>query len=922
MRSKWLCGLLLLGALWSAAEEVSPWTRWRQGHELTRKGESARERGDYRQAIKLYSEAAETYRALKKQRPDWNQEVIDKRLEVCESELAKARRALGEVEVEELPPLPPPRSTGSAEAVAGTSSDRDRWLAAQVELAELRKQLTSLQLSAAAAETLLRENREWSRKYQLLEARFRELEQRAADPKGEVQELRNKLAEIQLEREAMATRLEVAGDRSTRQEKELAELRLRLAAVEATDQAAARERAEREKELTALREFRQNATNEKNQDLVRIRDLTRQLEQAGAQDARRKQELEQLSTRLQEALKSGGDMGKVNADLAREGRELRQQLEELQKRYTAAIQDRQTLQESVRALQLELTDVKGTLLRNDDLRTQAEQAARRQAAELLQQREAARAQEKRAGELEEKCRALEAELKTWSGRYATLREQLKSEQTVSSGALARADALRQGLEDENARLKTELTAGREQLKRSTEDASGLQVELAKLKQQLAQQQAGREQLEQSAAELAQMKRELEQRNRVLEKTRGELAAARALEPKLEEAERQVKELAGVRRELEESARKNQELTRENARLTLALQQQQKKSSPAAAPASEPAKPVTPIAPESENAASLAELRRAGQEAEQRGDLEVAIWNFRTLLERNPADFEANARLGAIWLGREEFERALEPLERARLVHPESLPVLFDYVAALLGVGRGAEAVTLLESVKEIQSEPVPALLWGRALAATADGRAAAALRRAAELAPQSAAANLELARCLVGAGEEQRPEAARFYARAKQLGATPVPALEQQLGDQLHEQSELIDFLRSTANEAEKSGDADAVVWYLQQLVELEPENPVSLLRLNGYQFRQGQYEAAAVLWRARPEAPEGELVAALAALAGKRPDEAVRLWDSAVRRHGNQEFKLPAEAAVLKQEAGKLLGSAPEALKKRLEAL
>ena len=40
------------------------------------------------------------------------------------------------------------------------------------------------------------------------------------------------------------------------------------------------------------------------------------------------------------------------------------------------------------------------------------------------------------------------------------------------------------------------------------------------------------------------------------------------------------------------------------------------------------------------------------------------------------------------------------------------------------------------------------------------------------------------------------------------------------------------------------------------------------------------------------------------------------------MRRHGNQEFKLPAEAAVLKQEAGKLLGSAPEALKKRLEAL
>ena len=79
-----------------AAENVSPWDLWRQGYTAFEKGESARDRGDHVKALEHFQDAAENYRAVRKARPSWNQNVINSRILLCEQEIADAKRLLNQ----------------------------------------------------------------------------------------------------------------------------------------------------------------------------------------------------------------------------------------------------------------------------------------------------------------------------------------------------------------------------------------------------------------------------------------------------------------------------------------------------------------------------------------------------------------------------------------------------------------------------------------------------------------------------------------------------------------------------------------------------------------------------------------------------------------------------------------------------------
>ncbi len=1141
-----ICFALVLFA-WSVPAEESPWVKWRLGQELTVKGDNARDRGDHKQAIRFFGEAAAHYRELKKIRPDWNQQVIDARLQLCEAELAKARRALGDVAepVSAAPGragVPPPKTVYEERPATAINAELEQYkaklLAALVELDELRKKEATRKGAANEAEALLRENRELQQNLKVQEKRYRDLQLKLDAPDEERKKMQAQLDEARTELRSSENRLEQAQEKITRLDREFLALTQRRVGELAAQKTTAESLAAAEKELTILREFRRNTLAGKNEELLRIRDLDGQIEQARAQEKRRTEEIEKLNLRLEEAMRKGGDAGALNAELAGENRKSRAELEALQKRYDAVVLDRQDIQARQRSMQLEVADLKKSIASSDTALKRAEQIAAERAAEAKTAHDAReKAEKERAAERTER-REQGNVLKAYQDRLARMDEQLKTERAVSARAQTRNDELRRELEDENVRLNASI-------RRAAGENDALKTEKEKQTEQLAvlrRDLAGRDvkiaEMGTLAPQLQTLKDERERENRLLEKTREELARARETESKLEKAHTELAELAklqttldGARNELLTVARKNKELADEVARLELALQQTKKSAKTAeaqavqssaaeakaaraaeeakaaakrstaeakaaeakaakaaeeaqiaeakAAKAAEEAKALaqkstleakaaeakaaeaqsaaaqsaeeaktaaqksaeeartlaqkstreakaaaekaiaeakaaaqksagdaeaaakavaeakaariksaeaekaaknqavevakaaekaiaeakaaaakaeaeartanakaaaaeakaaqaiaeaktTAVAvasvPRTEDpvaitAADIPKLLDEGRRAERAEDFAVARWNFRAVLEADPGNFEANAALGALHIRREEYRQAIPPLGRAHLLRPQDIAVQHDYAAALLGDGQNAAAVALLEpSLEKAATNPGWMQIWSRALAATGDRRAEQALRRAAQLSPQSAEANVALARFLCTRATAT-DEAARYYGRARKLGAKADPELERKLGGKLSEQSELQEFLRSAATEAEKSGDQDAVLWYARQLTELEPGNPVPLLRLNGYQLRQNQAGAAAALWSALPEAPEGGLIAAVAALDAREYAKSGELLADALKRNKG-EFKLPPEAAILKSEIEKRLKDAPEALKKAFQTV
>ena len=75
-----------LAFLFAAASlaDVSPWDAWRLGYTCFEQGEGFRDRGEYTQALKSFSEALEHYNSVRRARPDWNQKVIARRIADCE----------------------------------------------------------------------------------------------------------------------------------------------------------------------------------------------------------------------------------------------------------------------------------------------------------------------------------------------------------------------------------------------------------------------------------------------------------------------------------------------------------------------------------------------------------------------------------------------------------------------------------------------------------------------------------------------------------------------------------------------------------------------------------------------------------------------------------------------------------------------
>jgi tetratricopeptide (TPR) repeat protein len=97
-----------------------------------------------------------------------------------------------------------------------------------------------------------------------------------------------------------------------------------------------------------------------------------------------------------------------------------------------------------------------------------------------------------------------------------------------------------------------------------------------------------------------------------------------------------------------------------------------------------------------------------------GDREKAMRAFRTALEQDPDNFEANLQLGSLYRMDQKYGLAMTYLKRAAAVRPDDLGVRHAMAAAYLAQGDAEKAVGLLEKVVA----EAPSFVDGHVLLAT------------------------------------------------------------------------------------------------------------------------------------------------------------------------------------------------------------
>ena len=154
---------------------------------------------------------------------------------------------------------------------------------------------------------------------------------------------------------------------------------------------------------------------------------------------------------------------------------------------------------------------------------------------------------------------------------------------------------------------------------------------------------------------------------------------------------------------------------------------------------------------------------------------------------------------------------------------------------------------------------------------------------------------VELAQ-LPAADDKARKAAAKYYEKAKKLGAVPVPELERSLGPLINEKTEMIDFLAVAAKEAEKNNDATSAAWYYRQLRDADAHSAEYAVKAAQYLAIQLKYDDASSMLQDRPASPEGTLMQAL--LAYRKGDfaNAESLAQAAVKAANGAKMTLPEE--------------------------
>jgi|GEM_PF-3592678 chromosome segregation ATPase len=260
-----------------------------------------------------------------------------------------------------------------------------------------------------------------------------------------------------------------------------------------------------------------------------------------------------------------------------------------------------------------------------------------------------------------------------------------------------------------------------------------------------------------------------------------------------------------------------------------------------------------------------ELLAVGASAEKEDEIEVALWNYRKILEFDPEHLQANARLGSICLKKGMYKEAANHFNTVLKKDPLSPQVNLEYSLCLFELKDYLTAEKILsEAVRNHSSDN--SLRSARASALTRVGRPAEAekeLRSILAAEPNRLDAMVYLAEALAENGDTGQ-ETQNLYRQARKQGAPPVPRLEK-LFSKTDDRDDAKQFLYQSAAEAEKNNDTISSIWYYAQIRKLEGDRSRIANRLAILQLQNDKAEDALNNIRNRRDDAESQLLAGLA---------------------------------------------------------
>ncbi|MBQ8756520.1 MAG: tetratricopeptide repeat protein [Lentisphaeria bacterium] len=739
---------------------------------------------------------------------------------------------------------------------------------------ELR-QFIELKVNFAA---LQKENSKNKEQVQQLTARNQDLN-RTAEKAGQVDGLRKQIAELQKQNQSLSDKnrqlqLTVAD------QGEIAMIRERLDLLQKENNKL------QTRELPALRQKAQEYALLKAK-LENAEKHAKQLEAAAQKHAELQVKVKQLQT--------------LEGQLAEQKKALAQQ-SDLHKQKLDALRVREELQKKeIARLQNEL---KKTL----------DAATARTRAELQQQ-------ERRQ---EEKQKKLELLAETQRKEIVKLQAEVKKH---ILGSNTRQDALNSLTEIH----KKELSAAKQQISDMQKQLTSQQREM-----ELRQQQSKKELLQQE---------QLRQKNHDLE------LANKSMQHQLRQLETRLKQQTAIALQKESAEKKMLELSEamSKAAQQMSMLQQEKKRSKddyellqqqiqilrkenrelAAARITLPAIPGKglklddlPDLQISDKDANIPpqQLIAAGKKAETEGKNELAIWNYRAVLEKDGNNIEAAGRLGNLYLKRQDYRRAEPLLALARSVDPDDTTFAVANAQALNGLGKYGNALALLEPLlRKSPLNPDLLLLTAKAFAGSGQNESAKALlQKGLETYTENPKFPLEFARILVSENKGAEKEAANYYQNYLSLGGTPDLELQPKLAKLLNEQQELQDFMGSAAAEAEKNNDWTSASWYYRQLLNGSSRNGKLAAKLAFAYFMSNQYPAAAEVLAMHQPTPHSGLIGALLQYVQGEYSGTIQKAREARKLNKNMPINLSAEWKSLKQELKKRLAAPASAQQKQ----
>jgi cytochrome c-type biogenesis protein CcmH/NrfG len=870
-------------------EEFSPWAAWRKGFSYFEKGERNKEKGKNSEALTAYRKAYQYYHSVKKARPNWNQKIIGTRIKMCEREIKKVSKLLGTNSSQKIESSYDQSKVSNAE-LQNTKAElinyKKKLFAALIELNEFRERNKQQKNYAEQIEDLMREKRIFSEEYKLLQEKFANLQEQKSKPNVNEKRIKAQLVDTKIQKDILAQRLKLQQDK----EKELTTEMASLYRYKSQNKNSLKELNKTIENLKykQKKEIKLQALEAQNYQKVisKVKSLETHNKQIAANLKEKEKEIEELENWLKQLRKKSGNQSEIQREIMKANQITNKKYKELKKVNEKNVRELQQINSLLRENNIAEVQLKKTLQEINNQRSSVEKEYKLLHKNYEQLLTVQSGNVKEIKILQAKKAKAEELVKSYSEKYKWSQKKLSAR---SNSELQNISSLNKQIRKLNKKIDKELAAKKGfkfDLASSKNKYTKLEATFNALKESNKNLKVNEKLLAQETQSAEIIKKEnikLREANKTLQ-----ASSTKVIAEKRKEYQKKIKE---SEQRLIALQKKNQSMADKNTKLNVAVNQITKLreelqhagktiqilrnvGSKKTVSTQKHTASITKYTPQikTTQTVDLKKLLADGEKAEKDDSEDLAIWNYRKYLTAKPDNIEVNRRLGSILYKRGQVKEAAQLLQKAYSLAPNDVNNASAYAQVLIKQKKFTNASAVLQKAIKIHPQNYNLLTrYANAQAGVGQTKVALAnLAAAIKISPKIPQAYLARAQIIAVYHPDLLDSAAKSYRKARKLGAKPDVFLEEVLAKKLADSSgdsEMIQFLKKPAQEAERGKDWVSAAWYFGQLHKLKPENKEYQDKFAAALFLQKNYKKSLAALDIKNLSNNGSLIAASAEL-------------------------------------------------------